>query len=179
MIQPPKGRTQGFRYGIVAAVCSDDRGLSTAVWKFMRGGDAYSQAAPSPPHGAAGQVRPGASGPAARAGDQVVRVHLGALGALGVKDDHLGAAGTVDLVGIAAPTTQAAVGRPIEPVAVQAARGPTGRKQQLGSGLGSLAKAKLARPVQLPAPYYCRSVVPFGAGADSLLTRQPGRITLV
>jgi hypothetical protein len=38
MIQPPDGRTQGFRYGIVAAVCSDDRGLSTAVWKFVRGG---------------------------------------------------------------------------------------------------------------------------------------------
>ena len=80
------------------------------------------------------------------------------LDASGPKGDHLGAAGTVDLVGVTAPTTQAAVGRPEEPVTVQAARGPTGSKQQLGSGLRSLAKAKLARPVQLPAPYQERAL---------------------
>ena len=56
----------------------------------------------------------------------------------------------VDLVGVAAPASQTAVGRPVEPIAVLAVRGPTGGKQQLGGGLRSLAEPQPARPVQLP-----------------------------
>jgi hypothetical protein len=49
------------------------------------------------------------------------------------------------------------VGRPVEPVIVRAARGPTGGKQQLDGGPGSLAKAELAPPIQLATSHQERA----------------------
>jgi hypothetical protein len=143
------------------------------------------KAVPSCPDGPLGQVRPGGSGgtapPCAGLGVKVTRWCASTRQA---ERRSPGSRWHRRPGRRSSPTLQAAVGRPVAPVTVQAARGPTGSKQQLGSGPGSLAKAKLARPVQLPAPHQERArmggaghpqhlgVVP--AALDPALPPRPG-----